>query len=444
MTNGASFRTPVTRRAFLGGGVGAAAALALAACTPSGSTSGATSGGSAGAPIKFWNMQWNGAPFTKVAKGITLDYKPTGKNGPATYQSVSWTNWLQTFTSAAASKTTPAVTDGAAFLPFLFQEQGLTIPCDNVVDAITKAGENDFLPGILDALKTKEGYAAVPWAEDMRVLWYRKDVLEKAGAEVPTDWDSYITAGTALAKIGVTGLAMAASPNSTDAHILFCLLNNNGGGLFDKDGNPDCVTDRNIETLDFMNELVAKKIIDPHAASYTSDNVNSDWQSGKIAMGWDQVGMNTRLTGAAASDVFVASPLAGPHGDKGTAFWINPLWMFKTTPSQESSEAFLVYYMSQIHKLWDTGVDSDVPVKKSIINSPKFQNNKNFMKAINEWQPIAKTIAQRSSSSFGGLVAVDGGTSTATLIQQVVQGGVSSKQMLENCQTALEKELKKS
>jgi hypothetical protein len=64
MTNGASFRTPLTRRAFLGGGVGAAAALALAACAPSGATSGATSGGSAGSgtPIKFWNMQWNGAP----------------------------------------------------------------------------------------------------------------------------------------------------------------------------------------------------------------------------------------------------------------------------------------------------------------------------------------------------------------------------------------------
>ncbi len=435
MTTGASFGPAVTRRALLGGGVAVAASLALAACTGGGS------GGTSGETIKFWNMQWNGVPFTTEAKKIVSGYKPTGKNLDVNYQSVSWTNWYQTFTSAAASKTTPAVSDGAAFLPFLFQEQDLTYPADNVVAELDKRGENDFIPGILDALKTDKGYAAVPWAEDLRVLWYRKSILEKAGAEVPTDWDSYIKAGVALRKIGVTGLGMAASAASTDAHIIFCLMNNNGGGFFAEDGTPDCVTDRNIETLEFMNECVAKGIIDPHAASYTSDNLAADWKSGKVAMGWDQVGLENRLPTDVAADAVVASPIAGPHGDKGTAFWINPLWMFKTTPSRESSEAFLVYYLSQIHKLWETGVDTDVPVKKSIIESPKFQNNPNFMRAINEWQPIAKTIAARSKSSFGGLVAVDGGTATTTLVQQVVQGGQDPKTMLETCQKGLEKEL---
>ena len=48
----------------------------------------------------------------------------------------------------------------------------------------------DFLPGIVEAMKTDKGYVAVPWQMDVRSLWYRKSLLEKAGAKVPTDWDS--------------------------------------------------------------------------------------------------------------------------------------------------------------------------------------------------------------------------------------------------------------
>jgi multiple sugar transport system substrate-binding protein len=436
MTNGSSFRSPVSRRTVLAGGVAAAAAMALAACAPS--------GGSAGSDIKFWNMQWNGTPFTNAARKITNGFKPASGQRGVSYQSIPWTNWYQTFTSAAASKTTPAVSDGAAFLPYLFMEQGVAAPADDLVDLINKRGENDFLPGILEGMKTKNGYAAVPWAMDLRVLWYRKTLLEKAGVDVPTDWDSFVTAGTALRKIGVTGLGMSASAASTDAHVVFALMYNNGGGFFAEDGTPDCVTDRNIETLDFMNELVQKGIIDPHAASYTSDNLQADWKSGRVGMGWDQVGMEKRLPADVAADAVVASPLKGPHGDTGTAYWVNPLWMFKTTASQPTSEAFLAYYLTQIHKLWELGVESDLPVKKSITDLPIIQNNPNQVKSVNEWQPIGKTIAAKAAIPFGGLVAVDGGTATTTLVGQIVQGNQPSKKMLENLQAGLEKELKKA
>jgi multiple sugar transport system substrate-binding protein len=436
MTNGSSFRSPVSRRTVLAGGVAAAAAMALAACTPG--------GGSAGADIKFWNMQWNGAPFTNAARKITNGFKPASGQRGVSYQSIPWTNWYQTFTSAAASKTTPAVSDGAAFLPYLFMEQGVAAPADDLVALINKRGENDFLPGVLEGMKTKNGYAAVPWAMDLRVLWYRKSLLEKAGADVPTDWDSFIKAGSALRKIGVTGLGMSASAASTDAHVVFALMYNNGGGFFADDGTPDCVTDRNIETLDFMNELVQKGIIDPHAASYTSDNLVADWKSGRVGMGWDQVGMEKRLPADVAADAAVASPLKGPHGDLGTAYWVNPLWMFKTTASQSTSEAFVAYYLTQIHKLWENGVESDLPVKKSITDLPIIQNNPNLVRSVNEWQPIGKTIAAKAAVPFGGLVAVDGGTATTTLVGQIVQGGQSSKKMLETLQAGLEKELKKA
>lgn len=424
----------ISRRAALGLGLAGTVSMALAACSRPGS-------GGAGGKLKFWDMQWGtGTPYTNAARGIAERYTPASGKLGVTYQSQSWTNWYQTFTSAAASRTTPAVSSGAAFLPYYFMEQGVCVPADNLVALLDKRGENDFLPGLLDAMKTKNGYVGVPWSLDLRVLWYRKSLLEQAGAAVPTDWDSFIAAGTALQKKGMIGLGMAAGSTTTDAqHTVAALMINNGGGLFAADATPDCVTDTNIETLDFLNECVRKGIIDPHAASYTTDNLNSDWKSGHVAMGFNQTGLDMTLPDASRTDAVVASPIKGPHGNTGTVYYINPLWMFKTTPSQESSEEFLAYYLSQIKDFWTQGVDTDLPVKKSITDLPVIQNNPNLAKSVKEWQPIGKTIGALAPSPFGALNAVDGGTASATFVQQIVEGTQSSKQILTTLQTALEK-----
>jgi multiple sugar transport system substrate-binding protein len=432
--NETSKRLSISRRGFLGA-TAATAALGLGKLPAFAAE---------GEPLKFWDMVWGtGSTYTAAAKALAGQYQPAGDALGVRYQSIPWANWYQTFTSAAASGTTPAVSSGAAFLPFYFMEQGVAAPADDLVALLDKQGKNDFLPGLLDAMKTDDGYAGVPWSMDLRVLWYRKSLLEKAGADVPTDWDSYIKAGEALKKIGVGGLGLAAGSTTTDAqHTVSALMINNGGGLFSPDGKLDCVTDRNIETLDFLNELVSKGIIDPYAASYTSDNLANDWKSGRVGMGFGQTGLDKTFPADKQTDIVVAHPITGRHGDKGTVYYINPLWMFKTTPSQPSSEQFLAWYLDHMSVYWTTAVSTDLPVKKSIAELPAIQNNPNLVLSINEWQPIGKTIGARAPHAFAALNAVDGGAASAAFVQQIVQGKTQSKQILETLQAALEKVVK--
>ena len=63
------------------------------------------------------------------------------------------------------------------------------------------------------------------------------------------------------------------------------MLINNGGGIFDPDGKVDVVTDRNLETVNFIAELAKAGAIDPAAVSYTTDNLQTQWKSNKIAIG---------------------------------------------------------------------------------------------------------------------------------------------------------------
>ncbi|GAB3393697.1 extracellular solute-binding protein [Humibacter soli] len=429
----------LSRRGFLAGSAAVAVGLGLSAC------SAASSGPkSTGGPITFWDMVWGtGTTYTAKARGIANGYQPKGSDRGVKYQSIPWANWNQTFTSAAASKTTPAVASGAAFLPFYLLEQGSVVPADNLVKTLDKNGTNDFLPGLLQQMKTSKGYAALPWSMDLRVLWVRKSLLEKAGADIPTDWDSFIKAGEALQKQGLVGLGLAAGTTTTDAqHTVSALMINNGGGMFDENGNLDCVTDRNIETLDFLNECVKKGIIDPHAIGYTNTNLADDWTSGRVAMGFNQTGLDKTFKPDEQSDLEVIDPLKGPHGDTGTVYYINPLMMFDTSPSQDSSEAFLAWYLDQIHQYWTSGVETDLPVKKSITKLPVIQNDKNLVKSVDVWQPIGKTIGARTDHAFAALNTVDGGSATATFVQQIAQGQQSSKQILQTLQSSLESVIK--
>ena len=201
----------------------------------------------------------------------------------ASYQIIQWNNFYQTFSSAIASKTGPAVSTGGGFQAFQFEQQGQIAYADKVIDELKKNGQfDDFLPGVLEPFKTDKGYVAVPWQLDMRVFWYRKSLFEKAGVALPTDWPSLLEAGKALKKIGAFGFATGAGAgNNYGNHSMIMMMVNNGGGVFTKDGELDVMNDRNIEAMEFVLELVSNGIVDPAAVSYTTDNMSAQWKDKK-------------------------------------------------------------------------------------------------------------------------------------------------------------------
>lgn len=427
-----------SRRGFLGLTAAAAAVPLLAAC------GGGSSSSSAGGAIKFWDMPWATPAYNDAAKKITESYTPTGSNGKAGYQIIQWNNFYQTFSSAIASKTGPAVSTGGGFQAFQFDQQGQIAYADKVIDALKKNGQfDDFLPGVLDPFKSDKGYVAVPWQLDMRVFWYRKSLFDQAGVALPTDWASLLDAGKALKKIGAFGFATGSGAgNNIGNHSMIMMMVNNGGGVFTKDGQLDVMNDRNVEATEYLLELVSNGIIDPAAVSYTTDNLNAQWKDKKAAFGPYVLGVPARV-GDTSGDIMVASPIAGPHGDKHGLVFPNNVMMYKNTPSQESSEAFLTYYMGQIKELWRQKLMNALPVFKSITEMPEFTSDANNVKIVKEWQPIAKTFAAQGTSLNANLAVLDGGQALNQFTQTILTGKTDAKTALTAFKTGLESVIKK-
>ena len=426
----------ISRRRFLGAAGGFAATALVAPKLLRAQTAG-------GPPLNFWDTPW-GSPTTAYineAKKITQAYQPTGGLNPATYQSVPWTNWLQQFTSAVAAKTGPAVSSGGAYQAIYFDAQNAIAPADHLIATMHSNGmAADYLPGILESLKYKNHYVAIPWLIDVRVLWYRNSLLQKAGVSVPTDWDSLRTAGLALKKLGISGFGLNGGSGGNANQPLVAMLINNGGGLFDPAGNPNCVTKRNIETVDFLMGLSKDGIIQQQYATYTPADLQGDIDKGLVALVISSPTGPT--TGKVQSELALTSPLVGPHGDKGTIYWINNLMMYKNTPSQASSEAFMLYYLKNIHLYWKTGLFGFAPVLKSVVNLPIVQKNANLAKAVAEWVPVGKTLGSLDTDLFPALNAVDGGPALVQWAQAVIEGTESPKSVLQTLQTGLQAVMK--
>ncbi|AMM21007.1 sugar ABC transporter substrate-binding protein [Frondihabitans sp. PAMC 28766] len=431
-------RAAVSRRGFLGLIGGSAAVTALAACSTGGG------GGSASRPLKFWNMPWGGPQFNPTDKQITLGYKPASGLSTPTYQAVQWANFTQTFATAMASKTGPAVSSGGGTQAFQFAKQGFIAEADDLVDSWKKNGiYDDFLPGLLDTMKTPSGYVAVPYNLDMRVLWYNKSLLEKAGAEPPTDWQSYLDTAAALKKIGVYGFAANGNASGGNAfQMIVGFMINNGGGIFDAEGKPNLVTTANIQALEFIEENIRKGYVDPGAISYTATNSNSQWKAEKFGMGIDVPGLAANVGGTTAADLVVGDPIASDSGKKGALYFPNNIMMYKNTPSQKDSEAFLTYYYKHMAELWTKKTGIGLPVLKSIASTPEFQSDPNQVKIVKVWQPVAKTWAAPGGTAlFSNVSYVDSTTPMNTFMQNVLSGK-TPKESLTALQTTLKGEIK--
>ncbi|WP_024819494.1 ABC transporter substrate-binding protein [Arthrobacter sp. 31Y] len=432
----------VSRRGFLGLTAAAASVPLLAACGGGSATQGG--GGGAGGTVKFWDMPWATPAYNDSAKKIAEGFAGAN-NAKASYQIIQWNNFYQTFSSAIASKTGPAVSTGGGFQAFQFEQQGQIAYADKVIEKLKSNGQfDDFLPGVVEPFKTDKGYVAVPWQLDIRPLWYRKSLFEKAGVDVPTDWASLLEAGKKMKGIGAVGFATGSGAgNNIGNHLMIMMMLNNGGGVFSKDGGQlDVMNDRNVEAIEFMLELVSNGVVDPAAVSYTTDNLNAQWKDGKAAYGMLTLGVPERV-GDTSGDIVVASPIAGPHGDKAALIFPNNIMMYTNTPSQEASEEFVVYYLGKLKELWQQKLMNALPVFKSITEMPEFTADPNNVKIVDEYVPIAKTFASQGTALSADLAALDGGQALNQFTQTVLTGKTDAKSALQAFESGLKSVLKK-
>ncbi|MBI2428935.1 MAG: sugar ABC transporter substrate-binding protein [Ignavibacteriales bacterium] len=145
--------------------------------------------------IKFWGLGNEGEMVVPLIKEFERR-NPTIK---VEMQQIPWTAAHEKLLTAYAGESTPDVGQlGNTWLPEFSVLNSLE-PLDPFARNSSMVDVNDIFPGVLKTNIIDSVLSGIPWYVDTRVVYYRKDILQRAGYdEFPATWSEVLKASETI------------------------------------------------------------------------------------------------------------------------------------------------------------------------------------------------------------------------------------------------------
>ncbi len=283
--------------------VALAAAAALAGCSAGTEGTGTTSGNAEGAGTVTVN--YYGRPDDNgVESAIVAAFEESHPDIKINYVELpdSSNDRLKTInTVLQAGDSSIDVFASDVTWPPIFASAGWVIPLDEYLDE----GELDvYLEGPLSAFQFQGSNYGLPFMADCGALYYRKDLLEKYGKEVPETWAEVMTTGKEIAEAeggDVSGFVSYWMQNESLTCAMLEFYWEKGGEVVNEEGKSVLDQELLTETLTEMRDVI---------------------QSGAGAAGMETFGTTeARNVVTAGNAVFARDWLSGyePYNDEETS-----------------------------------------------------------------------------------------------------------------------------
>jgi multiple sugar transport system substrate-binding protein len=311
-----------------------------------------------GTTVRLWIMPNGPQPKEDMEAAL----KPfTDKTGiKVDVEVVDWGVQLDRIRNAAVSGEGPDITQaGTTQVPFFAALGGFEDVSSRVDDI---GGASAYPEGVWKTTQVvgQDGTWAVPWFTEARSIYYRKDVLAKAGVDPAgafKSWDDFRSTLQAV-KDNVPGIQPFGTPGKKAfdlVHHVMPFVWDAGGSELSTDNSKSAINSpQAVEGVEFFAGLVKDGLADPSQLERDGTQVENQFKGGKIAV-WiggpwvlpsAQRKDDTNWVPAARKNVALAPMPAGPNGDAFTFVGGSDLMMFKS--SQHENEAWEVMkYLSQ-------------------------------------------------------------------------------------------------
>ena len=183
------------RASFLA--VGIAAALVLAGCGDddgSEPTADETAAAPEPADIRLW-LNGTDTP-QEIRDWLEAEFEEQNTDSTLTIEEQEWEGLVERLTTSLGSESeTPDVVEVGNTQAPTFTTVGAFA---DLTDRLDDLGGDDLLPSFVEAGSVDGRTYAVPYYAGSSYVFYRKDLFEKAGLEVPTTMDEFVDAAIAL------------------------------------------------------------------------------------------------------------------------------------------------------------------------------------------------------------------------------------------------------
>ena len=242
--------------------------------------------------------------------------------------------------TANPAEYTVAVVANNSIVPLL--NDGLIRPLDDLVALYGQSLQPNQL------IKIDGKVMAIAFMGNGQHLFYRKDILEKAGVAVPTSYEDVLVAAKAIKDAGLMEYPLGASDKpGWDLAAEFVNMYLGTGGEFFAPGSAELAIDNENgrKVLDTM--LAMTTFMDPNYLTYDANELNKVYEAGQVAMinQWGSLAGEaidpTKTTPEiVAATGFAAAPTIGGGTIPAAALWWDGFTIAKNISDEDAAASF--------------------------------------------------------------------------------------------------------
>ena len=353
--------------------------------------------------IKFWALGNEGENVQKLLPG----FKKENPDIDVIVQQIPWTAAHEKLLTAFAGNSLPDVCQlGNTWIPELSSLGAIDALNDFIAQSGNIAGSNYF-PGIWETNKIDSLVYGIPWYVDTRLLFYRRDILAKAGfPDGPKSWSELLTASDRIVNSGTKRYAIFLPTNEWQPLALFGL---EAGASLLKDHN----TQADFSSREFEKAFAFLRTFYQKGYAPLSwmeiQNIYQGIGEGYISMyitGPWNIGEFQRRLPANVQDKWMTAPMPGLDGTHPGCSFAGGSSLVVVKSSREKVAAWkLIEYLSRTSVQLDFyHLTGDLPTLRRAWDDSSFSSNR-YMHAffrqlqylqttpkIPEWEQIASKI----------------------------------------------------
>jgi multiple sugar transport system substrate-binding protein len=311
-----------------------------------------------GVTLTLWTMPNSPKPKEDLQKMVEPFTAKTGVK--VDVQEVGWDVQFDRIRNAAVAGEGPDITQaGTTQVPFFAALGGFTDLSDRVEEI---GGKGAYAEGIWNTTQVEgqDGTWAVPWFTEARSIYYRKDVLEKAGVDPATafaDLDSFKATLQAI-KDKVPDIEPFGAPGKKAydlVHQVMPFVWDNGGAELSDDAKQSTINTAEAQQgVVYMGGLITAGLFDKSQLERDGTQVENQFKGGRLAtwiggpwvLGSIDRAEDDTWSDDARANVGVAPMPTGPGGKAYTFVGGSDLMMFKN--SKHPNEAWaLMKFLSE-------------------------------------------------------------------------------------------------
>lgn len=351
------------------------------------------------------------------------------------------------------------MTIGAYEAPIWAEREWLE-PLDDLPD---EYAVDDLLTSVRDGLSLDGTPYALPFYAESSMMYYRKDLFEEAGIEMPEqpswskvrDWAEQLHG----AQEGVAGICLRGKPGwGENMAFVTTLVNTYGGRWFDEEWNPELNSEPWVNAIEFYVDLLGN--YGPPGASSNGFNENlALFSRGNCAMWVDATSAAGTLYDGAESSVadnlgFAPAPVA--QTPKGSHWlWTWALAIPASSEHKDAAKQFITWATSQeyIELVGETHGWTNVPpgTRESTYANEQYTQAAPFadfvLSAIQNADPTDSTL---EPNPYTGVQIVNIpefqaiGTQVGQSIAAALTGDTTVEQALNSAQRATERTMQRA